>query len=569
MLATAPTPLPLDMRRALNRVVRRMTIFAVLQGLFWIIIYFGLMLLVRTFADRWLDFPFAMRILLALADLTVIAWLLWKYPLRVFLKRPGPEQAALKIQSKYPDFNSSLITAVQLALRPNQCSPCPPAWKQNLFSAVQKRLTVVQWSKVVPAIGLRNLALGAFGVMAALVLAFFLWGPNMSSVLAARHLGFNVKFPTRTTVQSVTQDLTVERGQSLTLEARAGGVLPSAGTVELRGDDGQKRQFPAVPAPDDPGLFRLVIQNVQQNLSYQFLLGDGTGPEHRIVCQTGPTLVKISVLATPPTYLNQPPFEASPSGLTVPQGTQLVLKLEASTPLAEANFLSDSPDATPLPLQIDPKNPRQAQITFQANDTRMTGFTLPLRAEDGSPSTQDTFYRFQVLPDQPPNVRLLQPEVMAETQTASAVIEIVYSVTDDNRLEEVALCFVEAGFPVQPEALAEGLQVRRISLSLPEPGVPTGVRWVPARENPPPTPGSIITFWIEAADGNTATGPGIGRSETRSFRLVTPEEKLQEVEKRFQEISGDVERLKDLQDEASGQVGRIIGKENPPPSPAP
>jgi hypothetical protein len=70
--------------------------------------------------------------------------------------------------------------------------------------------------------------------------------------------------------------------------------------------------------------------------------------------------------------------------------------------------------------------------------------------------------------------------------------------------------------------------------------------------------GYTVNYWIEAADNNKATGPGITKTEHKQFGVVSIETKQAEILERLQQNAAEINTLSDTQQKINNDVGETI-----------
>ena len=70
--------------------------------------------------------------------------------------------------------------------------------------------------------------------------------------------------------------------------------------------------------------------------------------------------------------------------------------------------------------------------------------------------------------------------------------------------------------------------------------------------------GKTISYWIEAEDNNDVTGPGIGKSGKRQWRVVTVEEKKKELTDKLSQDAEKLEQDSIKEDDQRKATGELI-----------
>lgn len=542
-------PLRGTLARQLDRVASRLKIVRILQGVIWMIALGAAMLLGRCLLDRWLDFPRALRIGLLVLDALWLGALAWIFPLRALLHAEKREHLALRIEKQWPHLKSSLVSTVQLASADPGQAHGSRLMLERLFQQTEKLTAGLEVEKAVPVSHLKRPALLALALVLCAGILGLMAMPS-AGILFKRYLGFNELLPTQTRVRAISEAVTLPMGSGATLAARAEGVVPRSGRLLVRYDNGQSREFPVSPDPAEPGVFRIAMQNIQSSFTYRFVLNDGRGSAYAVNCQMTPVIRSLTSRVDFPAYTGWKSQDVKPSELTLLNGSSLALSIAASQPLKAAQWHPQGA-GEPLAMKIDPADSTRATLSIPVNAPELTGFSISLLNQEGVASRDDATYPITVTSDKPPEVKLLEPVDPPESLTPAGGIDLVAEILDDFGIAEVNLC-------VEAAESADLGQVHRTRLQFSPGQKRLAFRWTPGKENPPAKPGDSLTYYIEAKDNNTATGPGVAESTRSTVRIVTPEVKQQEIGQKLQEKAAEINQLRESQRAVTDGLNKIL-----------
>jgi hypothetical protein len=397
--------------------------------------------------DRWMDLPYTARAALLIVDgITLVAMLVWR-GLWPVVRGPDVEQAALWVEQAVPAFGSRLISAVQFIRHP-VAAGTSPAMVLALVQQTEAAAADVDFAAVVPVRPLRRLANVCAGVIVVVGIGFA-WGGRTSLALAERALLRPVPFPHRTHVTVVTGDVTVARGDPVTLSAVAAGRVPSDGRVSVRYGSGATAELPATANGDH---FDRAIENVQEPFVYRFTIGDDESAEYRVRTAERPAVQAVRCLVTPPAYTGLPPGARSPWDLSVPAGSELGLVVMANVPSAGTVHFAGANVDVPMTHGLVLLMP-DAAIPAGA-----TGFSVELTSADGLRSRDPVVYKIETVPDRPPTVRLTTPAGDGSV-TPVARPTVVVEADDDYAVARTSLRYriTKAGQTVAAEDDPNGL----------------------------------------------------------------------------------------------------------------
>lgn len=545
--------IPEVLRRPLSRVARRHIVSALGSGLARFALALLGLLLAQMTLDRVLDFSTPVRACLLVLDAVVLGLLVWKRLVRPWLKRWRASDAAFALQRRWPVLGSRVISAVQLhaGLRPGAGSPL---LVEALVAETGGLVGALRIGDAVPLKSLARLVAAAFaaGVLAVGIAA---WQPHMVGVLLRRVALQNVPLPTSTIVRPETRDLKVAVGGTLDLSAFAEGVIPARGRVELVFADGEKRQVQLTPDPAKSARFSFNLANLRQSFRYRFYLGDGRGPSFEASVLPTPVLVEAEFRQEFPAYTGRAPLRQPAGALTFFAGSKITLTARLNLPASSAQLVFAGSDVpAPLKLTPDSANPRVVRGEFTLGSAPLAGVSVPAVSTDGLVSVSPTVYPVQFELDAPPAITVLEPVASAETLVPTARLPLRLRVKDNFGVAKIELV-VESAATGQTRVPLDVTPNGQIAHNL-----------IPAEINPALAPGMTLSWWIEAADNNDVTGPGIGRSDRRLITLVTLAEKQQEMLRRLDEASQRLEDVARRQGEIRDDIGEVLRRATPAPA---
>ena len=510
----------------------------------WLVGGFSVLLTLQAVLDWWLDLSKGIRTGLLFLDLAAAAGLLWFFVWRK--RRLAVESAALLAERKWTDFKSGLISAVQFARDPTPKTPLVADLTEQMSQMAAGR----QLSEAVPTAHLRRPMWIAGSLVLVALLAFVAAWPA-SPVMLRRIALQNIPLPTRTTVLPVSGSFEVQAGSSATLSARAEGLIPNTGRVEVYYPGKPAIIIPLAASTDDPALFSTTLENIQQSFTYRIYLNDGRSPEETVRMVQAPALDSVTFELFYPAYTNIDPTEMSAESLDLLAGSTLRITGSANCPLRSAHLSLSGSDKT-VPLKLG-ANTREFSGTLQIPAADLTGFSVVLENRQGVASLNNTLYKIRILPDTPPVITMDPDTTRRRTLVTSSKPALRFDVRDDFKVSEITLC-------CQPDG--SGDKILRIPLPLPTPM--GSVRFDELLEDPasklPWKEGKTLTWWIEARDNNDVPGPGITCSDASEWVIISKEAKQREIQERLKSSSRSLNELSKKQDDLRKEVGNILKK---------
>lgn len=517
-------------------------------------------LLATCFVDWLILTPRPVRILLFLAQMSAAAAILWFRVVRPLWNRPSDRESALLLQKKFPELRSALISAVELACGHGQSVAGPRALTERLGAETAAMLRRTTPSEVASPNAIKKLLkIAVLPVFLNAVWIALLWPDSLAWL--SRWPGLRVPPPTQTIVHEVTGDLTAHRGTNVELRARATGVVPRSGSVRLEFADGTFSEIPAQPAsaPAANPVFSALVVSVQTSFRYTFHLNDGYGPPHRVNVIQPPSIEKFSIREIFPDYTKLAPKDHDAGSLNFLAGSTVEVKVAATQDLRSATC-SLAGAGQEIRLHVAKGAPRTASgsITIPAN---LTGLSFPLVNTDGIASVGDTVFRATSIEDKPPTLTLLGDPPKMQSLAPQGLINLTYSCTDDFGISRIDLCYAiaEAGATAAPADSG----FKRIGVPIPARGQGT-FNWKPG-SLPGMAPGKVVFYFLEAADNRMPAGPGVARTATLMFNLISPSEKRLEIIRRAGEAAKRIRELGDKQLEIRNQLLENPAKQNASP----
>ena len=349
-----------------------------------------------------------------------------------------------------------------------------------------------------------------FGVVAAIEIALF--GADAERVI--RSIGdpsASFRYPRRPSLVVTSGDRAVFPGDSTIVEAVSFGSPGGAATlhvsvvpgvwnrVEVKGDT-------LGAGASEVSAYRHVLRDIRDDVAYAFSAGGSRTREYRIGVIHRPVINRIAAVLFYPSYTGARPDTLDPlSGdIAAIAGTRVALAGETSKALRSARlrFSSGATEA------LRPAAGGFAGgFTVRASDT----FVVDVVDSSGFANDHPVAYPVAALEDRTPHIELLAPEDGAQL-ARDLEAELLYRATDDYGVERVSLLFMREG---KDDRFRETALDRPAAASVEIDG-----RSVWSLEEVGVFPGDRIFYCLEAADNNSATGPGVSRTPTRL--LVVP-----------------------------------------------
>ncbi|HEU4929700.1 MAG TPA: DUF4175 family protein, partial [Candidatus Krumholzibacteria bacterium] len=248
------------------------------------------------------------------------------------------------------------------------------------------------------------------------------------------------------------------------------------------------------------------FKDIRNTTTYRFEVEDYKSPTYTITVVHEPILTDVRVTLTPPKYTGEPAttLDESAGNIQALEGTHVKVEARSNNTLRGAW------------VQFDEK-PKQA-VKYDGRDLAFDFAALAdgkyrVLLEDslGFATRDPLTYTVEVFQDRAPTVDVLEPgEDMAMPR--GQTVDVGFVAADDYGLSRASIHWRKSGdesFRANNLALGQQKGKREIAVAH---------RW--DLSSVQLFPGNSIEYFIEVADNNTVTGPGVARSDV--FRLTVP-----------------------------------------------
>jgi hypothetical protein len=501
--------------------------------------------------DYWLDFSWALRAGLLLAIAASVGTLAFRRIVQPLLHRPDDDALALLVEKRLASFRSRLIAAVQLS-RPWGVPPgASPALVGALVQETENLARPLEFTSFVATRELKT-----FGAWASLALVVGLvvlasGGQDVRDLLGRAFLA-QTPVPRKTRVVVLEGDKKIGRGDSVVIHATARGLIPPSGTLVIKSLVRRGQEFVMERATNAQNRYTRSLENVQQSFHYLVKLGDGSSRTHHVEVIPRPTVSSLRCEQVYPAYTRLPATKRAPGDLVLLAGSTLQFSATASKPLQKASALLEGLDQT-LPLTLSPNDARQVTGRLQIPARNLTGFSFNLLDADGMESRNPAVYHIEILPDKMPTVRIVTPERKEELVTQVATLLVEFLAQDDFQVAKAWLRYKVGE--------AENAPTNSVELDLAgaeDPQVRRTFPWKIAGLMPPVSLGARLEYWLEVADNNDVTGPGVASSDHQLVRVVTPDEKRADLLTRAGDYLGTISDVANDEERLNQKLGDLI-----------
>ena len=482
----------------------------------------------------------------AVAILVVLYRYWWRH-----LRRYDAVRVSLEFERKHPELKSLLVSYVQIsdeALAETHASPA-------LVAAMRRQAVTVtrpmNFKEVISYRLLTRLLVFSAGVLA-LFAGLSAYKTDFFRTLLHRMLNpvAHIEYPTRTVIERVTGDLTVQQGQAATLTAVCSGEIPPKGTLYVRAQDGSWEELSLLKSTRNAFAYR--FSEVRQSFDYYVQIGDDKSRRHRLRVIPAPKVLAKQVMLEYPKHTNLPAEQLDSYYVEAPEGTEITWRLKLNQRLDSAEMLRNFQDPNAMRISEDGHVVELTRKAWQSFDYQFRWRT----AAHGFVYETPGAYTVNVIPDMAPEVEIVRPRG-DEKATVGKRLMVAYRATDDYGLSEARLVFSVGEAPEQKWKIGP-LKGKDLSASFEK---KLAELIANLAED------TVVTYCLEVADNRAGErGANVSRSFKRRLFIVSVEEYLRGILEEQLRWIAEVEELRVEERQAGKEVDSMKYAETQPAS---
>ncbi len=382
-------------------------------------------------ADRWLLFSAPGTRLLVTAVTLAIAGLALATKLQSLLRSTmRKERTAAFVDRRVPELEERWSTVTRLESAVVSPSSTGQAMATQVSREAATMESLVKLPHVAPTDGLRR-SLVVLGICSLGMLAFLAMDWSLHTSLLQRLLAPTSAHPL-TTIEQVSGDVVVARGERLSLEAEASGWTSRRAMLWMQDEDGETTRIQLPMEVGSSGAMRHEIESVENSFRYYVRVGDATTDWHDVKVVDPPEIGGVAFSIRPPAYTREPAYEREeiPRRVKARSGSQLDLavRVDSLETSAELQIVAgaDSSETRTILLTGDTDVWKRCRVRLQDN----VSFRVVLKNTWGLTNVDPPKCRVTVIPDRPPIARVLSggDEVAVRPDE---VIDIRFEALDD------------------------------------------------------------------------------------------------------------------------------------------
>ena len=454
--------------------------------------------------DLLMPLPSRVRIALLIGIIGTIGYLLYRYliqPLRVKLT---PHDVALNVERKHQDLEDRLVSALQFGEAETE-DPIQSHLLQRLVTDAVERTEDIDFKATVDKSKKRKhvgIAVAALAGCALLALIF----PTELNISLNRLLS-----PWEKTEPVFTTKLTVDPGNARILRGRSlainldvtGKAADKARLVYTKGDpaadtEPQRQEIDMVRIEGEKRKFGYELFNINENMEYYVTANEVESEHYTVEVFDMPKLTAVEVAYIYPEYTKlKPIIQQGDGNIRAVAGSQAEVRITTNKAIESATLTVEAQEPTPMAIF----NGRTLTTTLDVlNDGK---YTVKLLCVDGFNNQTPIEYTITATPDEPPEIVIKEPgrDIKA---TKLEEVKVLAEATDDYGVENMTLMYsIGSGEPRELEAETVEVKEKKIISG----------DYVFYLEELDVEPGELISYYAQATDNNTRTGPGTSTSE--------------------------------------------------------
>jgi hypothetical protein len=249
------------------------------------------------------------------------------------------------------------------------------------------------------------------------------------------------------------------------------------------------------------------FRDLRNSISYYFQAGDARTETCTITVVHEPILTDVRVTLTPPAYTGEAPATLADNAgnVQVLEGTRVRVEARSNNPLRAAWVQFDE-------KQKQPVAHAGRDLSFDFTALADGHYKVLLEDSLGFATRDPLAYTVEVFQDRAPGVDVLEPGEDT-TMPRNQQVDVGFIAADDYGVARARLYYRKTGDEGDYRTLTVPLGEQKSRKE-----VAVAYRWDLAGVTL--FPGNAIEYFVEVADNNIVTGPGVGRS--RLFRIMVP-----------------------------------------------
>jgi hypothetical protein len=558
-----------NLEQRLLKIRRRIRRLLVVHGMSWIVaVGLGALLLAGLVDWFWhLDDP-GTRLLLGVGILGLTGWIAWRELVGPLSHRFSDIELALRIERRFPGFRDGLASTVQFIGERENPRLGSLSLQRRVIEQTMQQVENVRIDDLFEVRPVRRIGLAAVVVAAIVATVVALHTTEAATAIERLLRPFSATaWPKKTQLRIVDSrwkpfdaerpKLQIAAGKRLDLYIEnATGELPSDAMLEYQVGEGDviaerphRSQLTDLSGVErDLGLAGITVTGGP--LWFRAVGGDDRDtPWIEAEVVTPPLVESLQVSVTPPEYAASPVAKL-PVGVGHIRGlvgSRVDVEAVSNKPIRSASLNVAGRDSQSIALD---EGRRRLRATFLIDAAKQSSYGFELIDADGFKNDGAAQYEIHATVDRDPEVYIEIPatdvnatreatiplKISAKDDLALREMRLVFQVGESSNSEEVSVPLFEADTRPQQQVVEFSWEIARFALK----------------------EGTRIRFRAEATDYCDIGPPHVGRSLSRTVTIVSPQEKIAELDTRQSDLLRELEQVRQMQQQARDQVDELL-----------
>ena len=454
--------------------------------------------------DLLMPLPSSVRIALLIGVIGAVGYLLYKYLIQPIRVKLTPHDVALNVERKHQDLEDRLVSALQFGEVETE-DPIKSHLLQRLVTDAVERTEGIDFKATVDKSNKRKQIGIAVAALAGCALIGLIFPTELNTSLNRLLSPWEKTEPVFTTKLAVEPgNARILRGRSLAINLEVTGkAADKARLVYAKGDptaetEPQHQEIDMVRTEGEKRKFGYEIFNINENIEYYVTANGVESERYTVEVFDMPKPTAIEVAYTYPEYTKlKPIIQQGEGNIRAVAGSQAEVRITTNKAIESATLTVDAQDPTPMVI-FDGRT-----LTTTLNVLDDGKYTVKLLCVDGFNNQTPIEYTITAIPDEPPEVVIKEPgrDIKA---TRLEEVRVLAEATDDYGVEDMILKY-SIGSGEAQELPIETVEVKGKKI--------ISGAYVFYLEELDVEPGELISYYAQATDNNTRTGPGTSTSE--------------------------------------------------------
>ncbi|MCZ6677857.1 MAG: hypothetical protein O7E52_11475 [Candidatus Poribacteria bacterium] len=497
------------------------------RTLFWTgctIVLIGLVAILAGEAviDLLMPLPSAVRIVLLVGIIGSVGYLLYKYLIQPLRTQLTLHDVALNVEQKHPELEDRLVSALQFGERETD-DPIEAHLLQRLVTDASERAGSIDFKATVDKSKKRKYLGIAVAAVAVSVLLALVFPAEINTTLHRVLMPWEKTEPVLSTKLTVHPgDARLLRGQSLAIHVEVTGksaekarLIYAKPNLSSEATELEERQIDMLPIEGEDNQFGYEIFNINENMEYFVVANEAESERYTVEVFDMPKVIAIEVAYTYPDYTKLKPIVQQGDGnIRAVAGSEAEVRITTNKAIQSATLTVAGMDSMAMVIS-------EGRTLTTTLDVLQDGqYSVKLLCVDGFNNQIPIEYSITATPDAPPEIVIKEPgrDIKA---TKLEEVNILAEATDDYGIGKLALQYsIGSGAP--QELLMETVEMEGRTM--------ISGSYTFYLEELDVEPGEVISYYAEATDNNTRTGPGKRISELYFIEMRPFNERFEEME---------------------------------------